>query len=653
MPIDTSGDAMTDELAAADEASKRTFCAWDEMIRRLHGPYFEQGADAGKHYPVNPGFEMVATTSAQIIAGDPECFIQATRFDRPEIVEKGKALQHVLNRLARDMRMKRNLRKLFMDWYLKRACTYLVRQRAPWMDRGPLDGPVVRPAGIRVPPKNLRQDARATDWDETRWRGHELLASKSAILERAKKEKGWRINEINAIDGETEIDHLIAEGGKRVQRDDFKLLVVWFPEEQLDEDLGPDEGFHGTQHFYACTQRARKDGTRSAGLVEIRDPQSWFGPRRGPYNRSGMYYVPDKVEPLSVMVAIEHVARSLGMRASVIEQAMANYKKVLIEGTGERNLANRLKMIAHGGVLKAKGFDKSKVAEYATGGLDAQMLEAFAFDQRRMEQLSGVTETAKGNVRAGLTATAETIAAAGASSRTEAMRDEFGDFVREEWLGYAEVIDADDEFYMPLPPEAQRDGVQAIALRGGRSDGESFEDYELKVNPLQMGFRSEQERIAAAEREWNLFAQLNAMVPTPGFVASDWTGLLEDMGAAYRIPELPRRLNENAARQIATLFLQTEIAGALQPGEARPVARSVADSGVNGRKTVVAAQQAQASRMQPPAQLGQGSQGGAPSRPARSSSGSGGMVKRQPTPGAKSGAQAGAGAKSKAKAGAF
>lgn len=559
-------DNVAQEIEAWRRRADEVFSSWDTMVARYASSTYDANGDYKDEHPINNAFEWIDTMRSQFIAGTPACNMRATTNDFGKSL-KASAIKHSVNRLARDQNWKGGLRKLFVDWSLRRASWRLNMRPEPHLDRGPLDGPVMRPGWARVPPKCLIYDSRAFEWEETFMRGDQIAVSKRTLerMPALAPDEGWDLEAIKSCQAGAGMEKYL---GKRQiqdgQRDDVLIYRIWFPDEQIDEDLGPAEGFFGVERVYAECERRASGGREYAGnLVEIRRPQPWFGPRGGPYGMAGQHYVPDNVEPLAMLVALEHVAKSMGLRAKTIEMAMARFKRILMESTGTRNLGHLIKTTAHEGVVKAKGFDGKNIQEFTIGGITPEMLAAYQFDSERWDRMSGLTATQRGQTRAGVTATAEAYAAGGSSARAAGMLDSFYEIPRDLFYGVSCMLDGNENFYMRLPPELYMEtGVKIAAIRGGRQDGESFDDYEVIVEPLSMKYRSEEELRLIAEKELELM-QVGAplMVQTPW---CDWEKVWRSLGDAYGIPDLPERFNYDLAEQVAGAMLMTQF----QPGTA-------------------------------------------------------------------------------------
>lgn len=602
MTLDTSAAAMWDELEASRRQMEGRLKARSEMIQRYHGPYYDKCEMPAQNEPENPAFEYIATLSAQIVAGTPRCNIKTQRADRPLSAMKARALMHATNRVSRERNDRAKLRKFFVDWCFGPAIAFTVRRPMPWLDPGPIDGPVMRPDVRRVSPKLWRHDARATEWEDTRWRGHGSLTSRSQLLKLAQTEPGWRIREIESLQTEESLkDYVPSEGVGLSGRDDFMLWQVWFPEEQLDEAYTAQDGFYGTVHYYAQTRRAPGDDSKSP-LVEIRDPQPFFGCRGGPYSMSGQMYVPDHVHPLSVMTAIENVAKSLRLQSSVIEQAMRDFSRVLIAGgAAPKNLGHLIKNAKHGGVLHVKGYQRGMVDEFTKGGLDAAMVEMYGLLLDQLDRRMGLSSTQRGVAQSNVTATADTLASQGTSARVAAQRDEFYAFVNDIFAKTAEIIDQDDQFWMPPPPEL---AGQMPPIVGGREPGETFDDYELSIEALSMRFRTEAEMAAAAESELTLFERIAPQMVQAPFI--DWPSVVLDISDATGQSQLPARINTELAAAIASMMLM----GALNPAQAYQPGTVREEPSMGGDRPGTRQQ------LQPPTPMGLLGAGAAPARQA-------------------------------------
>lgn len=631
------GDSLTEtwtELEAAREQSEKRLFAWDEIRGRYHGPHWMKDAPHGVHALESPEYEIIATLKAQFLAGDPTVTAKAMRVDRPDTRLKAIALRHTLNRMSRDADHKTFFGKQFVDWCIGFDVVGVQRTPAPWSDQGPVDGQMMRPRLFRISPKRYRTDPRALEENEERWRGYEMTTSLKKLLAQAKKEKGWHVEALNKLTPESgSMMDLFPKEGRDVKRDDVKLYVVWIAEKQVK--YGPDKGFHGAIEMYAETGRSE------GPLSLVYGPVDYYGGRRGPFYKSGQEYVPDSTHPLSVMQQIQSIARQVGLQSNVIDNAQRTYARFFVDGSGQQGVAAKIKNAGHNGVVVIPGWDKNKSGMFEKGGVSSDQLAVYQFLLERLDRRAGLSATARGQAQSGTTATAEAIAQGGSAARVEGLRDTWTKHVRDCQRALGEILCMDEQFYMPLAPEAVQEMVQAGVpedmipqyVQGGYDKGESFEDYEIDIEPLAMRFQSQEEREASAERELLMWQNLAAVVSNPAAAAFDWKGILGDVGDKWGQPELPERFNAPLAEQIAGVMLM----GAIQQGSGAFESGSQPDAQpkLQPRTVDVSAISAQPAK---PQQAGASSGAQKPQgRPgAQTGAAAGGMAKRV---GAKAGAK--------------
>lgn len=584
--LDLSAESMWEELECSRVKLDRMFSELDTMIQRYHGWYFDPGSKARREVD-NPAFEILSTMQSQICSGDPAFVVEPQRADDPFIIQRAIGLQFAGNRLVRNIRLKRTLQRALVHFFFRRAVILTERQVQLYADRGPLNGPPYRPNARLLGMRDFRYDPRATDRTERRWSAHRAVVSRDTLLDRIKRdpeEKGWYTDLIRDLEVEANLNDVISKDGESLKRDDFVLWSVWVPDEQIDDEHTPEEGFWGSWHFYAQTGSGRmgRGGKRArkAPLLEIRDPQPAYTSRTGPYTIIGQFEVPDEAEPLSLMLATEGIAREMSSTTKVALQLIRSYKRVTVYGGGDPALARKIATTPHGGYFHSPGFDPSKAQNYQTGGLDAATLQAYQWLVEQFWKRTGITEAMLGQSSTGATATADTLAAGGASARIALYRDAFHDGVAEIGQSIFELIDGDDRFYMRVPPEFQQQtGFALTQIQGGRDEGQSFEDYDIKLMPVWMRHRSEEEVAMAAEAEWSYWERFAALAPTAPYL--NLKDIVRDRALQTERPTLDARVNYEMLAQVQGLALQGQIqtqqAGQTNTPSSTPI--SARDSG--------------------------------------------------------------------------
>jgi len=585
---------MWEELEASRMKIEGMFSELDSMIQRYHTFTFDPRSKA-KREVSNPAFEILSTMQSQICAGDPQFVFDPQRSDDPTGPVRAIGLQVATNRTARNIRLRRTLQRALVDFFFRRAALVTESKVELYSDRGPLDGPPYRPSVRNIDMKDLRYDARTKDMRERRWTAHPTLISKGTLLDRIKRdpdEKGWYEDIIQNLEVEANLSDYVAKDGESLNRDDFVLWSVWIPDDQVDEENTPDKGYWGSWRYYAQTgvgrnvaRKGGKRGDKRAPLVEIRDAQPCFCARTGPYTIIGQYDVPGEAEALSLMVATESVARELGSATKTIIRAIRDYKRLTIYGGGDSALGRKIRTTEHGGFFHSGGFDPAKAAQYIQGGVDAPTMDAYRYLVEQFNRVSGMTEAMLGQSATGATATADTLAAGGAAARVALMRNAFYDGVQEIGTSIAELIDGDDRFFMRVPPSVQQQtGLTIAMIRGGRDDGQTFEDYDVRLMPMFMRYRSEEEIAQSAEQEWLFWQSFAAMAPSAPYL--NMRDIIRDRAMQTERPMLDSRVNYEMLEQVSALLLQGQIqtmGTGSQTSSPTPKPQSMADAGARPR----------------------------------------------------------------------
>jgi hypothetical protein len=259
----------------------------------------------------------------------------------------------------------------------------------------------------------------------------------------------------------------------------------------------------------------------------------------------------------------------------VIQRAKEAYKRVLIV-SAKGQTAAKLQSAKHDHVLLVPGFKKNEdVTAEEIGGLTDQMLKADAYDRETFNQISGITDSMRGNVTGDATATENAIAAGGATARMARLRSAWETGVAELGRGMAEQMFYDDEFTVEIPPEAaQQLGMKSPRLFGGREEGQKFEDLEIDIIPKSMSFPNEAQEAARAIDMLGVYERIGA--GSIQFPQMNWPAIARETGHGIGNPKLADRLNDEMAEQMAGLMLGIQVQGA-QPEPPDPTLASTSN----------------------------------------------------------------------------
>lgn len=572
---------------AAEDRNRAMFAAYADMVARYVGPFFKGNGTQVQQFE-NHAFQWLDVISSQVIAGHPRWLTRSRTTDRGK--SEAVAIRYGLNRWSVDVGLKKTLRKLFVDLAFRRACALIRNRPAPGNDMGLPNGPAQRPDVVRLSLMQYLYDTMVSEYSERRWEGHKSIWDLEVLLEHGEDhpKEGWRLDVLRRLEpgaGQDKMEEIRPKREQAAERPEVLLYEVYVAEEQTRDDLGPKDGFNGTIHTYAYADEGTLTGQRPAtakktrrsflerdregsrdnqdigtgGFLEVRDPRPAFCPPWGFYVFGGMHYVPDEAEPLSQFVAIEAELRALNVRSSTIHEAFAAYKNLLLVRNRDSSLPHKIKNGRHNHVIPVNGYQRGDADSFEVGGPTDTMFAMHRFDQEGFQRRTGLSDAGQGFTNPDVTATADTIAAGGFNSRTNHVRDVWGDFLVDIGRTSAWCMYMDDDVLFPLGEDAAKElGMKEPWFAGGQSPDHSFEDCELDIDPISMVRVDEARNQALALQQANLLKDVAMAMPTTPFV--DWPEVMNDIGEAFGRPEWGERINYQMAQQMGALGIHQTLA---------------------------------------------------------------------------------------------
>lgn len=586
--IDLSPRARYEDCCASEDRNRTIFAANADMIRRYVGPFFKGNGTHQQQFE-NHAFQWLDVISSQIIAGNPRWLCRSRTTDRgkPQAI----ALRFGLNRWSVDVQLKKTLRKLFVDLAFRRAVCLVRNQPVPGSDMGLSNAPATRPDMSRLSMHQYLYDTMVTDYAERRWEGHKSIWDLEVLVEHAEDhpEEGWRLDELKRLEpgaGEDKMEEIRPKRDNAAERPEILLYEVFVAEEQQDK-FHKKDGFHGSIHTYAYADEGVISGKRSSagpkrksskpfsqdrgdigsgGFLEVRDARPAFCPPWGFYLFQGMHYVPDESEPLSQFVAIEAELRSLNIRSTVIHEAAANFKKIVLVRNRDSSLPHKIKNGKHGNVIPVNGYQRGDADEFEVGGPSESMMRMHEFDTQGLQRRTGLSDAAQGFVNPQATATADTIAQGGFNARTNGTRDVWADFLADIGRTVGWYLYMDEDVVFPLGEEAAAQlGMKEPWFAGGKQEGHDFDDCELDIDPISMLRVDEARNQALALQQANLLKDIALAMPQTPYV--DWPEVMNDIGEAFGRPEWGERINFKMAEQMGAIQVHQSIADLAASGQ--------------------------------------------------------------------------------------
>lgn len=405
-------DDLMREIEAAEELRDRRVSAIDSMKEGYAGPSYTGGtrtstaSNTGPGYnPENHAYEYIRLTIPQLLMDNPRVAASSRR-GGPQ-AQAAAAIKHGLNRWVRDIDLRTILDRVAYDYLM--TFGVVLTTRAPNPAVTTYSGDLAMwPSAVRISSRRYFMDPWSTGQDDARFQGHKYIAIKRDLIEMAEAdpESGWNLEVLKGMGtGNAQNDKLrrsLGRSGDTPERDEIELYEVWLPEHELEDSPGEAQGFHGT--LVTISPYTSGDGDKKEASFP-RDPRPYYGPRWGPYTMLGVYTVPDEHYPLSPLIAIDGQMRDLNEHALAVSRASKKYKQLVLTDSTDPRAAQKIKDSEDLTVIPVEGLERSKMLQVEVGGASDTQLRYLAVARDRLDRNSGISESMRGNVGSGATAT--------------------------------------------------------------------------------------------------------------------------------------------------------------------------------------------------------------------------------------------------------
>lgn len=591
--LNTESDNLYLECKAAEHPRNRQLEHFDTLVSIYSGT--GRGRD---YWPENHPFEWLSLMLAKLIYDNPRVKVVSQRATPEEtisridseiekiqegiqegMVEPGqasfmlqqltiirnkltvhnviaKAMHHGMNRWIKSTRGRNKLLQVAYDMAFGYGVMMTSRSPVPGSDPGGAE-PEYWPQWQRLSPKRFAFDPLCLWFSAARYAFH-LNVSDIEDLQNRPDDEGWNKDVLKGLKGDEGIEDLRKQRviGNQPSRNEVAYYEIWVPEEQLEGEPGREDGFHGSIHTILHSPP-------SSGDKELREPRMFYGPPQGPYTLFGTYQVPDCPYPLSPLEATYKQGDELNMHVRSVQRDARNYKNAVFVKAGQDVLAKAIREGKHHGIYGIPELDKDGFFTAELFGITDQQLKMTAWERERLDRASGLTDTERGNVEAGVTATADAIASEAGVTRVAFIKQQFADGVQQALEGPAWHLYHDDETTFPLGADAAKDlRMLEPVFRGGSHEegsGARYEDLELEIEPYSMGRVSEavlQKRLA------DTFAMVTGSAPimaeTP-FI--DWRLLWDQAGDATNQPHLGDLIDEDLLEEMTQVKMASQQQG--------------------------------------------------------------------------------------------
>lgn len=558
--------------AEVDKAQKHrdTFLgeSYRESIERFVGPGYRTTVSSPIDFN-NHSYKMLSAFLPMLASGNPRVRTKTPR--QGSAAALAKAAEFAQNRNWQLTNMKRTVEHLATDWFFKWAVA--LTSPRPVMGLLEREDPPYRPTTKRLSLLDYVWDPVALQPAETRYQAHRIIRDQDSIQREAEEfpNRGWNPDVAAALNRDS-IER--ERRGDKLQdsypRDEVELWEVWVPEAELDAGVTEsgkafkpmaERGFHGT--IYTISRDA---------AAWVREPRPYFGHRDGPYTFNGYLYVPDRAVHLSMLTATAAQAEIHNAVWNAAVEAIKRYKKgVAVSSSAAADLAEKVKGFEDLDVFEIEGWAEDigkAISEIEKGGITQQHMTMLQVLGLNLEQMSGLSEAAQGQVSGDATATEASIANMSSSRRMGYAAEKFNAGML---LPIAEketfFLTMDPRGEIALGPEAEGvfidpvtgEPIEYPALQGGLKYASLLEDMDIGLEPTAQRYTSEVLEAEIANQMDAWLATFGPMIPQMPWI--EWEQHLQRKADQWRDPSFAKVVNVNKARVMGQMMFQMNLQG--------------------------------------------------------------------------------------------
>lgn len=529
-----------------------------ERRRRFHGPHFKGWGlegDPDSYDPENVGYQYISLMVPRLAAA-PFRVRMSTR--RPAAQRNAvEALEFALNRWAIDSDYQELREEQAVDFCLGYAVQLTTLEEQPGYVEH--DDPLMWPRISRISPTDFIFDPLAKSIKLARFLGHRMISDKGSLQQRAKDfpDEGWNEGLLESLGENVGVDEVVRgteEGKGGIDRGELVYWELWVPEYQLDDEDGPDEGYHGTIFTIADTQDhgdegedEGKDGNISPKGVYLREPRPYYGPRWGPYSVIGAYYVPEEVAPLGPLVAVQEQIKDLNKLVRAANRNDEQYKRLVLVDSRNPRLAQQLKQEPDSFVIPVRGLDPDKVVTIELGGSTQQQHIAIERNRAITDRGLGMDDAQRGAVTGIGTATEHSLAAEAGENRVGYVIGRFNRGEEQSLKTAAYFMYHESTVILPLGAEAEEAlGIAEPIFMGGihgEGSGATFDDLGIELDNSPEGAQQQKMNMALQ----GFLQAMGGLAQMPYVKTRKW---LKAFGTANGVPELEEMVDYEVMAQL-------------------------------------------------------------------------------------------------------
>ncbi len=493
------------------------------FVKDYCGSWYSEQSDYPKVL-VNLMNQTARIYTVALAAHNPQVLVSTPRIENLAFARR---FEVNLNKLISDMALDATFRAIVLDAFFCIGCGVVMMRDTDtrfhgileseedvWLDPG-------EPWLNRVALDDLILDMSARELTKMRYCGHRYRADYEKVMDEpgyAKKVKD-KLKPTSRQAKETEGSSRDISGGEGwVEDDDLKdmvwLMDVWIAENNTvatmaceDEDLPP--------------------------LIE----REWTGSQAGPYKFLSLGTVPDNVIPASPAINLKGMHDLQNRLHRRMEKDSDAHRVVNAYPPSGSDDAEKIRKAERNSWVRIG--DPNSIKQVEVGGIDQRDMALSTFIQEEYDRFAGNLQ-AMGGLGPQASTVGQEELIHGQQSRSEAdLRMAVVNFASDCILDLGRLMWEDQTLELHTSIPVGNSGINVTSdWRPGRRDG-VFEDYEFKVEPYSMVFKTPEQKLQELYQTLQQLAPLWPMFQANGAVL-DAQAIVEEIARLKNRPEFKR-----------------------------------------------------------------------------------------------------------------
>ena len=490
------------------------------LIKDYVGSYYSNSGAENKTL-VNLINQTARIYTVALAANNPQVLVSTPR---DESLPFSRRFEINLNKLISDMNLDKTFRSILLDAFFCVGCGVVMMRDTDtrfhglleseedvWLDPG-------EPWFNRVSLDDLILDMSAKELTKMRYCGHRYRADYEKVMD----EPGYNKKAKEKLKATSRSHHdsvgaardIASEHGS-AEDDDFKdmvwLMDIWIAENNSIVTM-------------ACDQE---------DLVPLIE-RPWVGSQAGPYKFLSLGDTPDNVIPTSPAINLKGMHDLQNRLHRRMEADSDAHRVVNVYPPGMENDANNLRTAERNSWVRGKAPDQIK--QYEMGGVDQRDMALATFLQSEYDRFAGNLQAMGGLGTQASTVGQEELIHGSVSKNVADMRMAVVSFASECILDLGRLMWEDQTLELHTSMDVGKSGIRVRSDWTPENRVGSFEDYEFRVEPYSMVFKTPEQKLQ------ELFQVLREIAPLwPMFQASgaalDAKAIVEEIARLKNRPE--------------------------------------------------------------------------------------------------------------------